>query len=104
MGVTYHISTWFPLNYPEANRKYPVIYLLDGEWFMGLVSGIVGGLIWGQVIPECLIVGVGHDVNTLDEWWQPRSGFEPSGKPRCGLSRMDATLQSEKGGGFSAFS
>ena len=73
MGVTYQISTWFPLNYPEANRKYPVIYLLDGEWFMGLVSGIVGGLIWGQVMPECLIVGVGHAINTLDEWWQARA-------------------------------
>lgn len=73
MGGNYQISTSFPLNYPEVNRKYPVIYLLDGELSFGCVSGIVGGLIGGQVIPDCLIVGVGHDVNTLDEWWKARA-------------------------------
>jgi uncharacterized protein len=73
MGVNYQISTCFPQNYPEANRKYPVIYLLDGETFIGLVSGIVSGLIWGQVIPDCLIIGIGHDINTLDEWWSARA-------------------------------
>ena len=94
MGVTYQISTWFPLNYPEANRKYPVIYLLDGETIIGLVSGIVGGLIWGQVIPDCLVVGVGHDINTLDEWWKARAvDLNPPENPECDLSRVDATLQ-----------
>lgn len=73
MGVTYQISTWFPPNYPEANRRYPVIYLLDGESSLGLVSGIAFGLIWDQVIPDCLIVGVGHDVDTMEEWWQARA-------------------------------
>jgi len=73
MGVTYQIFTWFPPNYPEANRKYPVIYLLDGEWFIGLVSGIVLGHNWGQVIPDCLIIGVGHAINTVDEWWKARA-------------------------------
>jgi predicted alpha/beta superfamily hydrolase len=73
MGCAYQISTSFPATYPEANRKYPVIYLLDGESFIGLVQGIVGGLAWGQVIPDCLIVGVGHDINTIDEWWKARA-------------------------------
>lgn len=78
MGVNYQVSTWLPPNYPEANRKYPVIYLLDGELFFGLVSGIVSGLVWGQVIPECLIVGVGHDIHTIEEWWQARApDFNP---------------------------
>lgn len=73
MGVNYQVSTWLPPNYPEVNRKFPVIYLLDGELFMGLVSGIVSGLVWGEVIPECLIVGVGHDIHTIEEWWQARA-------------------------------
>lgn len=73
MGVNYQVSTWLPLGYPEANRKYPVIYLLDGETFFGLVSGIVSGLVWGQAIPDCLVVGVGHAINSLEEWWQARA-------------------------------
>jgi uncharacterized protein len=73
MGVTYQISISFPFTYPEPNRKYPVIYLLDGDTNIGLVSGITSGLMWGQVIPECLVVGVGHHVNTLEEWWQARA-------------------------------
>jgi predicted alpha/beta superfamily hydrolase len=73
MGVNYQISTWMPLNYPDSHRKYPVIYLLDGEAFFGLVSGIVSGLVYAQVIPECLVVGVGHEVNSSDEWWQARA-------------------------------
>ncbi len=82
MGVDYQVFTWLPLNYPQADRKYPVIYLLDGESSFGLVSGIISCLLWDQFIPECLVVGVGHDVNSLDEWWQRRAvDFNPPANP-----------------------
>ena len=73
MGITYQISTWFPFKYPEANRKYPIIYLMDGDIFLGLMSGIVSGLIYKHIIPDCLIVGVGHDINTPEDWWKARA-------------------------------
>lgn len=73
MGADYQISTWLPLSYPETIRRYPVIYLLDGESSFGLVSGIVFGLVWDQVMPECLVVGVGHEVNSMEQWWQARA-------------------------------
>ena len=83
MGVTYQISTWFPPGYPETNRKYPVIYLLDGESFIGLVSGITYGLVFGQVIPPCVIIGVGHQITTVEEWWQARAvDFNPPENPK----------------------
>jgi uncharacterized protein len=83
METSYKISTWFPSSYPEDGRKYPIIYLLDGEALIGLVSGIVSGLIWGQVIPDCLVVGVGHDINTFDEWWEARAvDFNPPENPK----------------------
>ncbi len=83
MGVTYQISTWFPLGYPEPNRKYPVLYLLDGDTNLGLVSGIVSGLIWGQVIPACLIVGIGHEINTIEDWWKARAvDLNPPANPQ----------------------
>ncbi len=73
MGVNYQVFTWLPFNYPEVNRKYPVIYLLDGESFFGLVSGIVNGLVWDHFMPDCLVVGVGHDISSSEEWWQARA-------------------------------
>jgi len=73
MGVNYQIFTWFPLNYPQAKRKYPVIYLLDGVYMFGMVSGIIASLVWDQFLPDCLVIGVGHDVNSMDEWWQKRA-------------------------------
>lgn len=72
MGVTYQVSVWFPPGYANSDRKFPVIYLLDGDLFFGLVSGIVAGFVWGQVIPECLLVGVGHKITSTDEWWLAR--------------------------------
>ena len=82
MGGNYQVSTWFPPGYPEPGRKYPVIYLLDADYLMATVSGIVSCLCWGQVIPNCMIVGVGHDVRTIDEWWLARAAdFLPPKNP-----------------------
>jgi len=82
MGVEYKVSIWLPSNYLETNQKYPVIYALDGETNFGLVTGIVSCLVWGQVMPECLVVGIGHDVNSMEAWWQARAvDFNPPKNP-----------------------
>lgn len=73
MGDEYQISTWFPPDYPHSGQIYPVIYLLDPELNLGLVSSLVLGAIWDHALPTCLIVGVGHDVSTYDEWYRARS-------------------------------
>jgi predicted alpha/beta superfamily hydrolase len=72
MGINYQISTWFPPEYPKAGYQYPVIYLLDAEVALGWISRMVLGFIWDEMMPDCLIVAVGHDVTTLDEWDQAR--------------------------------
>lgn len=88
MGITYQISTWFPLNYSKANQKYPVIYLLDGDVFLGLMSGIVGGLVYTHIIPDCLIVGIGHDISTSEEWWKARAvDLNPPENPKVTYAR-----------------
>ncbi|OAD46542.1 alpha/beta hydrolase [Polaribacter atrinae] len=52
-----------PENYSNknfANQKYPVIYLLDGEKFFNVTTGIVQKLSDGYypLMPECIVVGV----------------------------------------------
>lgn len=72
MGITYQISTWFPPDYPKPGYKYPVIYLTDPEVLLGQVAPMILFLTVGGMVPECLIVGLGHHVSTLDEWSQAR--------------------------------
>jgi predicted alpha/beta superfamily hydrolase len=83
MGVDYQVTAWFPPSYLSGDRKFPVIYLLDGDLFFGLVNGIISGFVWGQVLPECLVIGVGHKINNSDEWWQLRGvDFNPPENPQ----------------------
>jgi predicted alpha/beta superfamily hydrolase len=82
MGIDYKISTWFPPEYPKADYKYPVIYLMDEEVSLGMVALIMTSLIWDQFVPSCMIIAVGHNVSTLDEWAVARGpGFTPPEDP-----------------------
>lgn len=104
MGINYQISTWFPPGYPELNRKYPVIYLLDGESFIGLVSGIAYGLVYGQVIPPCLIIGVGHHVASFEDWWQARAvDFNPPQNPNIAYPEWMKPLKNGRAPDFLSF-
>lgn len=59
------INVYLPLSYSEEpDRKYPVIYLLDGsadEDFIH-ISGLVqfGSFSWIQMIPESIVVGIAN--------------------------------------------
>jgi uncharacterized protein len=44
----------------ERDRRYPTLYLLDGQWDFALVSALSGGLRYDQVLPEMLIVGFSY--------------------------------------------
>jgi len=46
-------------DYPE--RKYPVIYLFDGNQFFHSVSGVIKALSNAKKIPESIVVGVNPD-------------------------------------------
>jgi predicted alpha/beta superfamily hydrolase len=72
MGINYQISTWFPPDYPKPGYKYPVIYLTDGEVLLGQIAPMILFMIWGKMVPECLIVGLGHPVSTIAGWVKAR--------------------------------
>jgi uncharacterized protein len=42
----------------EPARRYPVLFVLDGQWDFPLVATLSGGLRFDEVAPELLIVGL----------------------------------------------
>lgn len=59
-GETRHITVWLPPSYAEGNRRYPVLYLLDGgeqQDFLPVVGlAALGGL--NGVTDEMIVVGI----------------------------------------------
>ncbi|HLO15166.1 MAG TPA: alpha/beta hydrolase-fold protein [Anaerolineales bacterium] len=58
-GRNYDIYVRTPDQYAQENgKKYPVIYVLDGQWDFKLLDSISGGLIYDKFVPEVIIVGI----------------------------------------------
>src|SRR5687767_3735276 len=54
-GTAYQIRVRTPDSYGTSDRRYPVLYLLDGDLLFGLASDIVRYLEWGRLSPELII-------------------------------------------------
>jgi len=68
-----YVSDYFKiyLRLPESydqGKSYPILYLLDGDWYFedtnmidyNGVSGIVYNLERNNIIPECILIGIGY--------------------------------------------
>jgi predicted alpha/beta superfamily hydrolase len=63
----YQLHIGLPYSYGDRpDKHYPVLYLLDAYWDFPLVSAIYGNLIYDEVIPEFLIVGIGYQGDDPD--------------------------------------
>jgi enterochelin esterase-like enzyme len=65
VGDTFKIFISLPEGYePEGSRTYPVVYLLDGNWYFrgprASVMGIALGLTYKGRIPPIILVGIGY--------------------------------------------
>jgi len=49
-----------PDDYEKTDKKYPVLYLLDGDIAYGMATSIARYLQFGNNIPELIIVGIGY--------------------------------------------
>jgi len=66
-GRKYELWIALPPSYAaEPERKYPTLYLLDGQWDFTLVRALAGGLLFDQVAPEFLIVGITYGGESPD--------------------------------------
>jgi len=50
----------------KSGKKYPVVYLLDGQWDFKLLDSIHGGLVYDKFIPEMVIVGITYSGEKAD--------------------------------------
>ena len=70
----------YPSSFNENNQKYPVLFLLDGDYYLKLTAGIIDYLSYVyDIIPEMIIVGIGNtdrmrDMTPSRESRAPTSG------------------------------
>ena len=54
----YELHIFLPSGYEKSDKKYPVVYLLDGQWDFPLVTALYGEQYYDGFIPEMIIVGI----------------------------------------------
>ena len=69
-GRTYRITISLPLGYsksPEQTwpfndtpEQWPVVYVLDGNWYAGMVTGIIRPMAWCGSSSDAIVVGIGY--------------------------------------------
>jgi predicted alpha/beta superfamily hydrolase len=65
-GRNYDIYIRLPDGYKQGNKKYPILYLLDGQWDFKLLDSIYGGLYYDKFVPEMIIVGITYSGANAD--------------------------------------
>jgi predicted alpha/beta superfamily hydrolase len=58
VGRDYDLYVSLPRNYHDTTRRFPVVYLLDGQYDFPLVNGIYGDLYYDGFLPELITVGI----------------------------------------------
>ena len=58
-GRDYDIQVSLPADYARnPNVRYPVLYVLDGQWDFKLMLSVQGGLVYDRWTPQIIIVGI----------------------------------------------
>jgi enterochelin esterase-like enzyme len=66
-GRSYDIYVRLPDEYkPDRAKKYPILYVLDGQWDFKLLDSIYGGLHYDGFVPEMIIVGITYSGEDAD--------------------------------------
>jgi predicted alpha/beta superfamily hydrolase len=60
IDADFYLYISFPDGYDASDKKYPVLYLLDGDVAFGMAASIARYLQFGNTIPELIIVGIGY--------------------------------------------
>jgi hypothetical protein len=56
-----------PSNYgQDKTKKYPVLYILDGQWDFKLMDSVLGGLVYDKFVPEMIMVGITYSGEHAD--------------------------------------
>jgi len=75
---TYRITISLPLGYArspgeswpfnDTPKEWPVVYVLDGNWYFGMVTDIIRPMAWCGSTSDAIVVGVGYgdDSNPIE--------------------------------------
>ncbi len=88
---SYHITISLPLGYNkspdeewpfnETPERWPVIYVLDGNWYADMITGIIRPMAWCGSTTDAIVVGIGY----------PETG-DPIADTRVSFTRRDHDL------------
>lgn len=90
-GRNYDIYLLLPANYAQnTGKRYPVLYVLDGQWDFKLLTSVQGGLLYDKFAPEMIVAGITYsganpnydvlrafDLTTVEVPGNPGSGGAP---------------------------
>ncbi|HEV6968809.1 alpha/beta hydrolase [Roseateles sp.] len=66
-GRRYQLHIHLPASFAkEPGRRYPVLYVTDGYWDFPTVVASYNNLVYDQVLPEAIVVGLGYAGDDLD--------------------------------------
>jgi len=66
-GRNYDLYIHTPSNYSQdKTKKYPVLYILDGQWDFKLMDSVLGGLVYDKFVPEIIMVGITYSGENAD--------------------------------------
>jgi predicted alpha/beta superfamily hydrolase len=58
-GRTYDLYIRTPSDFAKnKDKKYPVLYLLDGQWDFKLLDSVIGGLVYDKWMPDIVVIGI----------------------------------------------
>ncbi len=99
-GQSYDIYIHLPSAYTQdQGKKYPILYVLDGQWDFKLLASIYGGLFFDEFIPEMIIAGITYSGTNPNYDALRAMDYSPATDiaiPGCGgASRFFAFLKEE---------
>jgi len=66
-GRDYDLYIHVPANTDrDTGKKYPVLYILDGQWDFKLMDSVLGGLVYDKFVPEMIMVGITYSGENAD--------------------------------------
>lgn len=60
----YNLYISLPVDYQEGSRKYPVIYVLDGDFLFGTVKEVI---LHNLEVKDSIVVGIGYDTDVIGD-------------------------------------
>jgi predicted alpha/beta superfamily hydrolase len=101
-GREYRITISLPLGYAkepgegwpfhETPEQWPVVYVLDGDWYAALVTETIRPMAWCGSTTDAIVVGIGYPVENPTQPLSGRESPDPIAAFRTSFTRRNADL------------